>query len=270
MMIAGSDVTLTAILVNNGAPFTAAAVQMRVTGPGGAVLQDYAPVTPIASAAGSMTIVVPAALNQLGAGVTQEARVVDLQMTSTAFSGTATVRLDYVLNASMDVLQVMVNSFQTYEDALVVAANMTDIADWTAARYDDRVRAMQHAYRTLSHINFEIYYDRDDIYFKSRASWGLPWINTIGNLYNYSATDFQNLDPDFRKGIYMAQVVESDELLGGPDPTLNDREMGIMQTVTGDTSRTYRRGKPLSFGISRRALKYLTGYVKFTGLLIRS
>jgi len=268
MLLAGTDITLTTTLMSNGVNVTATSVQMQVSNSAG-ILQAFATLTPVSIAPGVLIFTVPAALNALTGSNTKEARIVDLLVGSGSISGTMAVRLSYVINATLEQLVVMTNSFQTYADAVLTADQMPDLVSWPTASYDDQLRSMAIAFRLISHLNFEIYYDRDDIYFKNRASWGLPYLNTIGNLYAYSATDFGALDPDFIAAVKLAQLAEADEQLGG-NMALDDRELGVVNKVTGDNAITYRSVKPLKFSVSRRALRHLAGYVRYAPRTIRS
>lgn len=264
-------------------PALPSAVQWRVSNPAG-ILQDWTALD-LSTQTGlpsTITVTVPASLNLItevfseisttGGNVTypsvREGRTVDLLLSFVA-SPPQQITQSYVIRAS-DILQLMQNSFQSYPSSLEIADEVAaDLGAWQTATDEQRQDALAIAYYFLSRLDYEIYYDRDDIYFRSRASWGLPYINTIGRLYNYAPSDFLNLDPDFLRAIRKAQVIEADWRLQG-DPVGFERDSGLLSRTVGGASHMFRPGKPLKLSVSKKALQYLSGYIRYNARLIRS
>lgn len=271
MIAAGQDVPLTVTAEYNNAPYLPDSAQYRVLGPGDAVLQDWQDVPATGFALGTISVTIPAALNELSGTDTRDPRLVEFNVVAAdVFAGTQRITGDYVISTDAPPLILMTNSFQTYTDAIANAQDvMTDLETWNDATMDQRVAAMARAYNFLSRLNYEIYYDYDDIYFKTRASWGLPYMATVGRLYNYSPDDFLALDPDFIKSIRKAQIVEADVYLTG-ETAESKRRSGILSETIGESSTMFRAGKPLELMVSTKALRYMSGYVKYSTRLTRS
>ena len=276
---ANTTVVITIAPSINGVLFIPSTIFMRVEGSLG-IIQDWINLIPISNTPvanvslnivasntiSSLVINIPNVFNLLPSSANQDPRLISLNLDGHIQFAEYIIISDAALTQP---LVIMNNSFQTYPQSLLFVDSIPDMKAWPNATLQNRVRAMEQAYFFLSRLNYEIYYDRDDIYFKNRASWGLPYINTIGNLYNYTVTDFLNLDAGFLKSIYSAQVVEADERLGAD--TISDmREDGVIQHTVGDTSATFRQTTPLRLSVSKRALKYLHGYIKYSPRTTRS
>lgn len=271
MIAAGQDVPITVSTEYNNASYVPDSAQYRVLGPGDTVLQDWQNVDPSGLTLGTISVTIPASLNQLNGTDTRDPRLIEFNVVAAdVFTGTQRVTTDYLISVDSPPLVLMVNSFQTYTDCLATAEDVkTDLEAWQDADMDARVAAMARAYNFLSRLNYEIYYDYDDIYFKTRASWGLPYMATVGRLYNYSSDQFLALDPDFIRSIRKAQIVEADVHLSG-DTAESKRHSGVLSETVGESSTMFRAGKPLSLMVSAKAMKYLSGYLKSTVRLTRS
>lgn len=200
---------------------------------------------------------------------TSEGRIVELYVTYTnipaqTFSG------EYFITANDgEMLVLMQNSFQTYVEALGASVVLPNLTAWSSASPDERKQALISAYANLSRLNYEIYYDSNDIYFRDRASWGLPYINTIGRLYNYNAADFMELDPNFIQRIREAQVIEANSILD-TNSIEAQREDGLISKKVGEEQHVYRNTAPFRLGISREAARHIGAYLKNSVKLVRS
>jgi hypothetical protein len=286
MFAANTDATIQISPTNAGVGFVPSLIQMRVEGPSG-IIQDWVtllnlgesadPSVPSIPAIGSndaagLIVKVAASFNTLGVGNVKEARLISLRMSSAGVTAPVIQTVEYIISdgsIEADGLVVGTNSFQSYPEALIVADTMGDLNGWDGTDYAGRVRAMQQSYYFLSRLSYEILYDQEDVYFKNRASWGLPYINTIGNLAAYSKDQYLGLDEYFRAALCKAQICEASEILT-VDPMASLREGGVTQQVVGDTSVTFRAGTaPLKLTVSKRTLSYLQGYVKYSPKLSR-
>ncbi len=277
---AGQDVPVTVALIYNGVPFVPDSATYRVLGPDDEILQDWT-TAPSSAVLGSIAITIPASLNVLGTSVvdtngvsqtvqnTREARVILVNaLAADIFAGSQQFSTEYIIAADAPPLVIMTNSFQAYTDSVALANDVWgDLTEWPTASRSDRINAMALSYNFLSRLNYEIYYDYDDVYFKQRASWGLPYQQTVGRLYNYSADQFLQLDPDFILCVRKAQIVEADRWLGGLGSPEAERLAGVVSEKVGDSTSMYRPTKPLQLMVSRKALKYLSGYLKMTARL---
>ena len=270
-----------------GTPLLSASWRIRgpvtsTLGEGNGVLQDWQQIDlNTQTVNGQIILTVPAQLNLITTTVSttnatntvffapaiREARIVDL-LTTIAGLPTTLTSVDYTIVSDQS-LVLMQNSFQDYSSACEYASEIFPLNGWQGSTADQRLPALMQAFQALSRLNYEIYYDVDDVYFRNRASYGLPYINTIGRLYNYSASDFQALDPDFQMKIQRAQVIQADYILGG-NPVEEQRQSGILSATTGQSSHMFRSTKPLYFGVCRACLQELSGYLKYSVGKIRS
>ena len=264
MITAGIDVPINLPTNYNGADYLADSATFRVLGPGDAVIADWSAVPSSNITVGNIAITSVAANNALSTGNIKEARLIEVNVVAAdTFAGPQRLTYDYVITQDVPPLVLMTNSFQTYTDSLALANDLAgELNTWPDATMDARCAAMGTAYNFLSRLNYEIYYDYDDVYFKTRASWGLPYQATVGRLYNYSPDQFLALDPDFILCIRKAQIVEADERLMG-DSEESRRLSGIQSETIGPSNTVYRPGKPLDLMVGKRALRYLSGYIKF-------
>lgn len=261
MIIADQDVPVSAEMLWSGVAFLPVSAQYRVLGVGEAVLQDWTAISgPFVS--GSLEFTVPSVLNTMAVGALKEPRLVEMQVTSAAFAGAQTFTADYVIGLDAPQLTLMVNSFQTYADALVVGDDLSvELLNWADATKSARVSAMMSAFRALSRMNYEIS-NVDDPSFRDRAGYGLNTGGAIGQLYAYSEMDFLALDSDFIACIRRAQVAEADALLtSGADSHAAMRESGIMMNSVGDASIMFRAGKGVESSINRKSLNHMKNYL---------
>jgi hypothetical protein len=87
------------------------------------------------------------------------------------------------------------------------------------------------------------------------------WAYLITNIGLLTAAEIEALPALFLQALRMAQIAESDSILGG-DPVGELRREGLMSKTVGESSQMYRPGKPLVMPVSDRAMRYLAGYVR--------
>lgn len=182
-------------------------------------------------------------------------RVVDLKIT-TATGYVNTVSETVVLQARKRLI-VPQNSFQTYEMALVTAANMPPLSGWASSDDTLRRNALEEAFLRLIRLGYRVRKPEDldvqnvieDETKVTPRSWPVMTIDR-----------WNRLPEHFRNALRKAQVFEADEVLRG-DIVGDKRRLGVLSESIGESSMMFRTGKPLDLGISTGALRYLTGYV---------
>lgn len=206
-------------------------------------------------------ITVFAANNTLDADQPRGLRAVELRMQD-ASGNTYRAVSRYVIEQAQP-LKVMVNSFQSYNSALLRVQDMP-VNAFKDATFDEQRMAMTEAYHRLCRLSLTPWAkevrDQDRI--------NAPWSGQYGATYvfdheDYDATRFESLPGDFKLRVRQAQVVEADVILGG-DPIGDLSRAGLMSHTAGESSSMFRSGKPLDLPASRAALKYLAGYVSYT------
>jgi hypothetical protein len=270
---AGKQVSVTVQFTDlAGNPLTPTSVNARVVNESGTEVVPQFSVTPSGSSA---TIIVEGPNNALQAGQTAGIRTV--KVTVTTADGGYDFDESYLLKvAPTDALVVLVNSFQTFNQATLTAAEIPGLKGWDGELTTDdlRIAALTEAYRRIIQIGFKIRWPRDvdaQIYL-STTDWIGDQTRLISPEYwqFISLETFNTFYPEhFRQSLRRAQVAEADELLSG-DPIEERRRMGLLSETIKDSSMMFRSGKPLELGISKRAFTYLQGYVQFRKTLGRS
>jgi hypothetical protein len=161
----------------------------------------------------------------------------------------------------------LVNSFQTYPEAIQLSREIPGLVAWGAKTDIERSAALVEAYERLIRLGYRI--PRPEVDTMDRIDSGLAldlsprhWeIMTIG--------DFDGLPARFTRALRKAQIAEAEDILGG-DVIAGRRKAGLLSESVGESSMMFRTGKPLNLGISGAALAYLTGYINIRMTTVRS
>lgn len=185
--------------------------------------------------------------NTLGADETRLMRVVEL--TAITDEGIVIVESRYVIE-SITYIGVGENSFQTYNDALLIELDLIGVDSWSASPIHKQKAAMIEAYTNITRLSFKLQGSQDKLFAGSRDV----------AIRDLSASELASLDGDMMLAIRKAQVVEADVILGG-DPVADKRKSGLMSETIGESSNMFRPGKPLVMPVSDRALRYLAPFI---------
>jgi hypothetical protein len=248
---------------------------------------ELAPRQPVTNYAGgkTVTIDVPASLNVMGAASTQdtiptrEARVIELYVMFAGAGNQVVQTYAYGLEP-VAVLVPGVNSFQTYAQAQLMAAEIPGTPGWDAATDEERYAAMIEArwhlvklsyYLLNSNINF----GQDSLNFVPEGVYQSKYVATNGlfmfdgNLELLNAEQFAALPERFKGALRKAQVAEADYILSG-DAELDKRLAGLTSDAIGQTRQSYRSTKPLDLPCCKRALSYVSYFVAMNKRLART
>jgi hypothetical protein len=232
---------------------------------GGVVLEESA-VPGSALEGDEATLSIPGANNTLASNAYRGLRLVRLRYRAPdSFAGWREVEFAYDVIGLDGELVVQKNSFVTYNEALLLAREMTETESFDAASREARVATLAEAWRTLVRLNYDLPDDYDRI--MSRVT-DFPGADP-GDIADMTAEEFLALDPLFVMAIKRAQVAETVERLGGRS-VADARAKGLLSSSIGEVSQMYRSGRPIDVGVSPRALKELRGYVVYTPRLSRA
>lgn len=263
----GGDVTLQFALTDeNGEPIEATAATWRLLDDLESVVLDNQTLSgPFEE---FINVTVPGANNTLAAGAVIAARTVEL--TIVTVGDTIYKRASYGVGARQR-LQILVNSFQTLTQAELEASLIPDIQSWPDATDEQKITSMAEAYRRLTRIGYFVRWPRDP-----DAQNTISWWNVRNTTIPARFWQFMKLDryltyypEDFRSALRKAQVSEADAILSG-DKELQARGSGIILEQIGQSKVQFREAKPLDFGISKRTLNFVDGYVNLRLTLTRS
>lgn len=231
----------------------------------GAVLVAETAVSGTALDGATVTLTTTTTQNTLPAGQHRGLRVIRLRYRAEdAFVGWRELDHVYDVIAPSGALVIQTNSFVTYNEALLLAREMTETEGFDNAARETRIAALAEAWRTLVRLRYDIPDDYDRVMTRVTDFPGLD----PGDMTEMTASEFLALDPRFVLAIKRAQVAEAIERLSGRSG--NDlRAKGLLSSTIGEVSQMYRSGRPLDLGVSPRALKELRGYVTFTPRIAR-
>lgn len=255
-----APVTLSIPLVDaNENLLTAETASYRVTDQAGV---ERVPPTVVDLSGGStdtIELTLSAGVNQLAAGATRELRVLTFSIVTGL--GPATVVYRYLVKAE-DALKAMVNSFQSFSEALLRGTEIVNMDAWDAASDDRKQAALTDAFRAICKLRFRWDSDEGDQTRLRNYSWAPT------DLIDLTEAQFLNLDAKFRNALCIAQVIEANARLGGTDVSDMRRE-GLMSATVGEVSQMFRPSKPLVLPISHRALQALAGFISWSGRVSR-
>lgn len=271
LYLAGNDVTNAIELADSfGNQLTVDALEYEVVNQTGAAVVERQPVTGFTPGDALVTIVVPASANLLSGLETRETRRINLYCS--VAGNTVQIRKLYAVEAS-DVLEVGVNSFQTYDEAELIALEIPNLNGWDAASYKEKLAAMMEARLRICKMNFSLL---------NSNSWGLDSLNYIpegtfispyAGVFNFNGDltfippeSFKNLPPRFLKALKLAQLAEANQITGLANGSIIDKRAqypGLVEDTVGESKQVFSGGKPLNIGISREAARYLASFINY-------
>lgn len=244
----------------NGQPITPTSVSAVLFDGEDNEIENFGSI-PFDPAAGSVTVVVPRIYNELDSDETRAVRV--LRVSIGTVGGEIIRSLPYALEAEQR-LEIIVNTFQTYETAQVAMKDMVNMSGWTAANDDQRRAALVEAFRriTMMPLKYGVRDTHDKLNFReehyiTREDW-------IG----MSAEDFKKLPDHFRQALRRAQLIEANELLQG-DAVARKRRAGIVSETIGESSMTIRADR-VDYGLNPQTMAALAGYIHFNMRITRA
>lgn len=166
-------------------------------------------------------------------------------------------------------LEVLKNSFMTYQEAMFLAQDLPNSMDLQSADQAKQITCLINGFQRLTQLNYlvpnpKVLDDMDriipsDIRRLTPRMWPLMTLDY-----------FNAYPPAFIKALKMAQVAEANHI-ATDDPIGMKRRAGLMSESIGESSMMFRVGPaPLDIGVSRLSLRYLTGYLDNRVVITRS
>lgn len=245
----------------DGSAITPTGVSARLFDGVDALLMDFG-LLAFNAADGSKTITIPAAVNDLADDETRAVRRLEVLITHDAGNPITKTQV-YIVEAEQS-LSVMVNTFQSYEAADLLAGEVVNTAGWTAAAEPQRRAALIEAFRRITSIPMR-YGIRDengdidpyDLHYIPRDLW--PEV---------TADAYRAFPSHFQRALRKAQFIEANELLQG-DTIGARRRAGVISETIGESSMTLRRDQ-IDYGLSHDTLAALTGYIDYNMRIARA
>lgn len=246
-----------------GAALTPAALRWRVLDETETVLQDWTLADVASASAGYVDLLVPGALNALGAGVIRAMRTVELEVV-TAQQGTHVLTAEFVIRGAT-ALTFGVTSFQTYAQAALLVEDMTesDAAGWNSASREKRERALAEAYRRVMQLPLHAEFEDGQSYLQPDEIF-----REYLQLRNMTPEQLLRMDSRFLTALRQAQAAEATDILNG-DPVMEARKSGVMSMTVGESSQFFRPAKPLELACGPRAVNLLQRWIRIRAVVRR-
>lgn len=199
-------------------------------------------------------VVIHGALNTLQGEELQEVRRLEVKLTHAA--GTVIKSHAYAIEAEQS-LQIMRNSFMTYDTALLTARQFVNLTAFSGDLEARQKAALVEAFRRI--CNLSMLYTVSDVDGQIVSTHKVA----AANWHLVDADVFQTQFPThFKRALRAAQLAEADELLQG-NVVARKQQQGIASETIGESSVTFRDGfgGSGSGGIGATALALLSGYL---------
>lgn len=176
-------------------------------------------------------VVVPASLTQVEAGKRAVRQIV---VTFTDITNRQLRRTEYVLFGEPLSLVVMENSFATYPRFVLEQSSLLNLAAWQHAPEHRKISALISAYRSITRMSLE--YTPLDLDGKYRTGYE----TTIDPLdwQEMTASEFEELPPQFRNDLILAQILQANELLQG-NVYAERMRAGVSSETIGESSVSF-------------------------------
>ena len=261
----GTSVSLTFSLVDeSGAVLAPTSLSWRILDEAESVLQDWT-TEPVPDDI-TVALVVPALLTLITAPATRGIRTVELEVVT----DTGTISLsESIMLQGATALAFGVNSFQTYAQALLLSEDFTDdqTPGWTGAQRETREKALIAAYQRILLLPIGMHFDNSQSLMTVDAvferSFGQSMLRDLSPVQ--MAALYKPMLDDLRR----AQVIEAEFILN-MDPVSQARADGLSSITTGESSQTFRAGRPLELPVCAKAIAELQRWVRFGARINRS
>lgn len=271
MYLSGTAVRSVIALADSfGNNLTVDSLEYDVVDQTGLALVERAPLEGFVPGSESVAIVVPASANQVQTGLSRETRRITLYC---VVAGNVTaIRHLYAIEVS-DILVVGENSFQTYDQAELNALEIPNLTGWDSALYKDKIAAMIEARSRLCMLNYSLmksnFWAQDSLNYVPEGTYITPFAGLFsfsGDITFLPASAFAQLPPRFLKALQLAQIAEANSITDVTSTTsiAQKRAEGLVEDTVGESKQVFARGKVLSMGVSRAAVRYLAPFVNFS------
>ena len=262
---------------DDGTPIGAQSVSYALFDANDVIIINPTSVAGFVANSAQVTITIAGTNNALPTGQNIDSRKVTLTATTAAGE---IVNLDqiYTIRGSSH-LDFMVNSYQTLQNAEMLALITPNVDVYAAASIKDKVMALSEAYNRLGMLTFSVnYFTQNSVEYVTETNtltsnsfpgqFFRPRYVVINHINDMTADYVSKLPKNFFNALCQAQLIEANIILGG-DSLTDDRRQGMVSKKVGESATTWRAGKPLDLPVSRQALKALTGYIHYGSKLGR-
>lgn len=193
--------------------------------------------------------------------------------TITAGNGTIyTAKHHYVLSKA-DSLGLMVNSFQTLSDALILSSTLIGVNDFIEATYLNKIVGLQMAFMDLCNVFYEIdnpsSVSTESIYGISNRVEGRKII--INNLAGVSETVFNTLPSEFVDALKHAQLIQANHVLGYENSIAGKIDAGIVSETVGESTTAWDKSfRSMRLPLCSEAMSRLSRFIATSARIARA
>lgn len=247
-----------------GSALTPSAVRWRLLDALDAVLIDWVAVPDPQALEESLVVPIPAEQMTLtqGEGVVS-GRAIHVEVTDTDTGETVLLHETILVSANIaSPLTPGVNSFQTYTQAVVQAAQIPDAT--LGASKEHACAALAEAWRRICSLKFRVL--RSATQGHMSEHYDRMWSVDLKEL---SSVEWGLLPVQMKISLCRAQVMEAQAILEG-DALMEARSRGVVSMTVGESSQFYGTSRPLDLGVTPRAIKEIGPWVDYSIRITRA
>jgi hypothetical protein len=254
----GYDVKVTVQLIDvSGQDLTSSNISYRIEDENEASILGDTVVTGLTEPVAEVTLEIPASLNNADG-------LRNIILTAITPEGKTKLILHPYALLDTQRLTFLENSFQTYNQALLLSAQMPDLTVFMAASANDRQTALAEAFNRLTRIYYRVNWEEDVTFNALNRLGHIDAAEISPSMWAQMTEDYFDDYPEkFRTALKKAQIAEANDILTG-DPIGAKSRAGLLSETVGESSMMFKNGvKPLKLAASRAALEYLKGFVDY-------
>lgn len=205
-------------------------------------------------------ILVPGLVNTLPLG--QSRWLLSVEITITNSDGVIRkFKQAYVVQGSAE-FQIPGESYQSLEEAILLASEMHDIQGWNRANDAQRRAALLQAANAIDLLNFDLSEATEFPDFPGLDPYRFSSISTL------SAQEFNELPGAFLIALKKAQIYEANDALGA-DPIVKARQQGVVSRTVGESTDVFLREKATRGAVCEAALRILRRFISTKKYVLR-
>jgi hypothetical protein len=208
-----------------------------------------------------VSVAIPFGVNALTDPQKSESRKAQLRIQLT--NGAVVFKSEvYLVLAIAPEVSFMNRSYQTLQDAELVAHSMLKMSAWQVAEQKDKINALMAAFDALGRFNYCVKPQESYISDTSIPStiFGETWI--IRGINEKSSAVVATYPATFLNAIKKAQVIEANAILENQMAISDRRNDGVIEETVGESTMKWKEGKSINYGISKDTIMALYGFIE--------
>lgn len=211
--------------------------------------------------AGDIEVLIPIAgnVNQLADPTKSESRLVKLRIFLQ--DGTIKEKRQIYLVIADAPISFMDRSYQTLQDAELVAHSLTKKEGWLNATDEEKTNALIAAFDAIGRFSFSIKPAEHYISDTSIPSVVLGESYSVRDLNEKTAAFVATYPVDFLNAIKKAQVIEANSIITS-GIAIDRRQEGVIEETVGESTMKWKESTSVNRGLSKDTLVALSKYIQ--------